>query len=222
MWVKICANTTLQDALLAASLGADALGFIFAPSPRQISVAQAAAITPHLPPSVERVGVFATADVAEIVAAVQQAGLSGVQLHGGGQTELARELRAQLPEGVQILQTVHWVLDAAGDNATAIEHQLQQIADAGAADRVLVDSKVGAALGGTGVAFPWSQARSVLEPFRQRLPIVVAGGLHADNVAEAIRELRPWGVDVASGVEAAPGRKDEQKLKMFLRGARGQ
>src|SRR5277367_1331317 len=99
MWVKICANTNLQDALLAAELGADAVGFVFAPSKRQVTAEQVAAITPELPSSVCKVGVFATKDAAEIVAAVERAGLNAVQLHGAPDAELLRELSEALPMG---------------------------------------------------------------------------------------------------------------------------
>ncbi|WP_263368006.1 phosphoribosylanthranilate isomerase [Edaphobacter bradus] len=220
MWIKICANTNLEDAQLAASLGADALGFVFAPSSRRVTVEQIAQITPHLPRTVERVGVFHTRDEDDIVRTIEQAGLSGVQLHGGVDPALAARLRARLGSGITLIQTIHWIVDASGESAGEVARQLREIAAAGVVDRVLVDSKVGAALGGTGVSFDWSAARAVLAANAGSLKLIVAGGLRPENIAEAIQALDPWGVDVASGVEAEPGRKSPDKLAAFLRNAR--
>ncbi len=220
MWVKICANTNLEDARLATSLGADALGFVFAPSPRRVTTAQVAQITPHLSPTVERVGVFHTQDEDEIVNTVEQAGLTAAQLHGGVDAGLAVRLRARLGSGIRLIQTVHWVVDAKGENVAAVARRLREIAAGGTIDRVLVDSKVGAALGGTGVSFDWAAAREVFAANADHLKIIVAGGLRPENVAVAIQELTPWGVDVASGVEAEPGRKSPEKLSAFIKNAR--
>lgn len=220
MWIKICANTTLEDARLAASLGADALGFVFAPSLRRVTAEQIARITPDLPAGVELVGVFHGQDEDEIVTTVERAGLTAVQLHGGLDSSLAARLRARLGSGVGVIQTVHWVVDAAGENAATVARQLREIAAAGIVDRVLVDSKVGAALGGTGVAFDWAAAREVFGANAGGLKLIVAGGLRPENVAEAVEALDPWGVDVASGVEAEPGRKSPEGLAAFIRNAR--
>lgn len=221
MWVKICGNTNLEDAQLAASLGADAVGFVFASSPRRVSADQVAQITPHLPPGVERIGVFQTQDLDQIISAIEEAGLTGVQLHGGDDANLASQLRARLDEGFTIIQTVHWVVDAGGENAATVARQLRDIAAGGVVDRVLIDSKVGAVLGGTGVSFDWAAAREVLSASAGGLKIIAAGGLRDDNVAKAIEALEPWGVDVSSGVEAQPGRKSPEKLTAFIRNARG-
>lgn len=220
MWIKICANTNLEDAQLAAELGADALGFVFASSPRRVTPEQVAQITPHLPPSIERVGVFHTQDEDEIVAAVQQAGLTAVQLHGGLNPALPERLKTRLGDNLGLIQTVHWIVDATGGSAALVSRQLGEIAAEGTVDRVLVDSKIGAALGGTGVAFDWKAARSVISQSLGNLKLILAGGLRPENVALAIQSLEPWGVDVASGVEATPGRKSPEKLETFLRNAR--
>lgn len=225
MWIKICANTNLDDAQLAAELGADAVGFVFAPSRRRVTAKEVALITPHLPESVERVGVFDSHCAEEIAAAVREAGLSAVQLHRGGELVLARRLNEMFEGRVQIIQTVHWVVDGGDESAKAVKQRLSAIKASGAVEQILIDSKVGQATGGTGVPFDWAAARSVLngdEPQGEdgRLKIIVAGGLRPENVAEAIRELNPWGVDVASGVERAPGRKDAEKLAGFIRNAR--
>jgi phosphoribosylanthranilate isomerase len=218
MWVKICGNTNLEDAQLAAELGADALGFVFAESKRQVTAAQVARITPHLPAHVERVGVFYSRDAKEIASVVREAGLNAAQLHGGVDLDLTRRLREVLGGAFDLIQTVHWTVGA--DSSAALSEQLRQINLAGAVNRVLIDSRVGMAGGGTGVAFDWRAAGAVIEENAGELKVIVAGGLRPDNVGEAIRELSPWGVDVVSGVEASPGRKDPEKLAEFLRLAR--
>jgi phosphoribosylanthranilate isomerase len=215
MWVKICANTNLEDALLAAELGADAVGFVFAPSLRQVTPAQVALITPHLPPTVEHIGVFPAWEAGAILEAVREAGLSGVQLHGGLDLALVQKLRQGLPDRVTIIQTLHWKVDGGTSTAAVVERQLQSIAATPGIDRVLIDSKVGAATGGTGVAFDWSAAAAIFACYRN-LNLVLAGGLQPHTVADAVDTLRPWGVDVASGVEVEPGRKDREKLSHFI------
>lgn len=220
MWIKICANTNLEDAQLAAELGADAVGFVFAPSKRRVTPEQVAAITPHLPASVERVGVFHSLDAEEIARAVRTAGLNAVQLHSAVNHELTRRLHDLFHGEVKIIQTVHWEVDAGDASAATVAQQLREIAQAGIADRVLIDSKVGAATGGTGVTFDWEQARATLAENAGPLKLIVAGGLRPENVAQAIARLKPWGVDVASGVEAAPGKKSAEKLAAFIKEAR--
>ena len=215
MWVKICGNTNLEDAQLAAKLGADALGFVFAESKRQVTPRQVAAITPHLPGAVERVGVFYSRDAHEITAIVREAGLNAVQLHGGLDTELLARLFEMLGSDVGLIQTLHWIVGQ--DTSTALAMDLRKIAGTGTVRRVLVDSRVGQVAGGTGVAFDWRAARTVLDQYAKELKVIVAGGLRPENVAEAIQQLRPWGVDVVSGVEVSPGRKDPAKLAEFLR-----
>ena len=220
MWIKICANTNLDDAQLAVDLGADALGFVFAPSTRQVTAADVARISPHLPPSVERVGVFYTQSADEIAGIATEAGLTAVQLHGGVNPALTAELNERFEGGLGIIQTVHWHVDQGGASAAAVSRQLEEIEAGGIVDRVLVDSRVGQAGGGTGISFNWDEARTVFAAANDRLRLIVAGGLRPDNVGEAIRRLNPWGVDVASGVEAQPGRKDHQRLAAFIKNVR--
>jgi phosphoribosylanthranilate isomerase len=220
MWIKICANTNLDDAHLATEMGADAVGFVFAPSKRQVTAAQVASITPHLSHTVERVGVFSVQDAKEIVGIVEQAGLTAIQLHGEPSPALAEELQRSFEGRISLIQTIHWQVDADGSSAAAVSRQLAQLNAEGVVDRVLIDSKVGQATGGTGITFNWDEARSVLMQSAGRLKLIVAGGLHPENVAQAIRRLSPWGVDVASGVEATPGRKDPERLATFIRNAR--
>jgi phosphoribosylanthranilate isomerase len=220
MWIKICANTNLDDAQLAAKLGADAVGFVFAPSPRQVTVAEVARITPHLPEGVECVGVFPALAAEQIAGIAQECGLTTVQLHGGVNLELMRQLDEIFNGQVKLIQTVHWQVDADAASAAVVAQQLRQIDADGLVSRVLIDAKVGPDLGGTGVSFDWDAARATLAEAGTGLKLIVAGGLRAENVADAIHRLKPWGVDVASGVEQSPGRKSPEKLAAFIRAAR--
>lgn len=211
LWIKICANTSLEDARLAANAGADAVGFIFAPSPRRVSIAEVAGIVPHLPEEVEKIGVFVDAQAEEIAGVVRACRLTGVQLHAECGADAAARLRAEFGPVLHILRVVHFGPDAAGQAA-------EYAADANV-DAILVDSRTATAAGGTGVTFDWDTAsRTVFSSKDARL--VAAGGLRPDNVAEAIAKLRPWGADVASGVEASPGRKDPEKVRAFIANAR--
>jgi phosphoribosylanthranilate isomerase len=220
MWIKICANTNLDDAQLAAELGADALGFVFGPSPRQVTAAEVARITPHLPEGLECVGVFPALEAEQIVGIAQECGLTTVQLHGGVNLELVRQLDEIFNGQVKLIQTVHWQVDADAASAAVVAEQLRKIDADGLVGRVLIDAKVGPELGGTGVSFDWDAARATLAEAGTGLKLIVAGGLRAHNVADAIRRLKPWGVDVASGVEQSPGRKSPEKLAAFIRAAR--
>jgi phosphoribosylanthranilate isomerase len=218
MWVKICANTNAEDALAAAEFGADAVGFVFVPgSKRLVTAEQVRSISAVMPDGVERVGVFGAATVEEIADAALTARLTAVQLHGGFDLELSRQLATRLGPAVSIIQTLHWTLGEDEESATRIASQLLELP---ANARVLVDTKTDGASGGTGISFPWEKARELFATWPD-VQAIVAGGLRPENVAEAIRELSPWGVDVASGVELVPGKKDLGKLKAFIENARG-
>jgi phosphoribosylanthranilate isomerase len=231
MWVKICGNTNLEDAAMAAELGADAVGFVFAQGKRQVTAAQVAAITSRLSAGVERVGVFDSSDAEQIARTASVAGLNAVQLHGGLDDKLLEQLVEKLADGVRLIQTLHWVVETRADqgnsrlmpgsSAEPLIEQIQRIAKLGLASRVLIDSKVGAAAGGTGVAYDWNAARSLFASASSSVKVIVAGGLKPGNVADAIQELAPWGVDVSSGVETSPGRKDPALVKLFIENARG-
>lgn len=214
LWIKICANTSLEDALLAAEAGADAVGFVFAPSPRRVTAAQVVAIVPSLPESLEKIGVFVDASLKEIESTVLAAGLTGVQLHFDAAPELTAELRKRFGSKLRILRVIHFGAQATGEAAANMDDPN--------VDAVMVDSRTASVVGGTGVAFDWQAASTTLfqneEVRRHRL--VAAGGLNPENVAEAIATLRPWGVDVVSGVEAAPGRKDPAKVRVFIANVR--
>jgi phosphoribosylanthranilate isomerase len=212
IWIKICGNTSLEDARLAAEAGADAVGFVFASSPRRVTAAQVAAITPHLPPDLEKIGVFVDSSLDEIASTVRAAGLTGVQLHSDSGPNSPALLRAEFGPGFRILRVIHFGADAA--------HQAGVIMPDSNIDAILVDSRTATAVGGTGIAFDWAEARATIFGNTDGVKFVAAGGLTPDNVAEAIATLQPWGVDVVSGVEASPGRKDQAKVRSFVARAR--
>jgi phosphoribosylanthranilate isomerase len=216
LWIKICGNTSLEDALLAVEAGADAVGFIFAPSPRRVTPAEVAAIVSGLPAAVEKIGVFVDAALDEIESTVRACSLTGVQLHFNAASEFPAQLRQRLGQLVKILQVVHFEAEAAGQFAGLLTRHAQNPH----VDAVLVDSRTATAAGGTGVCFDWAAARETIFAADRRLRLVAAGGLTPPNVAEAIATLRPWGVDVVSGVESAPGRKDPDKIREFIFNAR--
>jgi phosphoribosylanthranilate isomerase len=222
MWVKICANTSVEDAQSAIDLGADAIGYVFAPSKRRVTPEQAGAITAGLRGDVERIGVFHEGDFEAIRSAVRVAGLTGVQLHGGPWVEVIRRLREEFGGEIGLTQTLHWVVGREGEDGSTAERLAEQIVSLqGMVDRVLVDSKVGAALGGTGRSFDWEAGRVLFAGARKAgVAIIVAGGLDPENIGSAIERLQPWGVDVASGVELEPGRKDPERLRLFIERAR--
>ncbi len=215
LWIKICGNTRIEDALAAAEAGADAVGFVFAPSPRQAKIETVAAITPLLPSRVESIGVFVQTADDEIATIVDRCRLTGVQLHRDAdpsQSESAHFLRARFGAHLRILRVVHY-----GPHAAA---QMAAIAADGVTDAVLIDTRIGNIVGGTGVAFDWQQAAQSIFSGQEKPRLIAAGGIKPENVAEAIMLLRPWGVDVASGVEARPGIKDHQRVRDFIRLAR--
>jgi phosphoribosylanthranilate isomerase len=217
MFIKICANTNFEDAQLAAELGADAVGFVFAQSPRRVTAEQAAEITKDLPKAIEKIGVFSAAEIETIAEIVRAAGLTGVQLHFPPMLHVIAALRSEFGEKFRIVQTNHW--RAGGQTGSAFAEELRQLRSVAEIDAVLVDSRTAVADGGTGVVFDWLAAREALLELGAK-PLIIAGGLNAANVGQAIAVLRPWGVDVASGVEASPGKKDPQRLREFIAAAR--
>ncbi len=226
-WVKICGTTTRADALAAVSAGADAVGFVFTASPRCISPEAAAEIAAVLPPSLDKVGVFANESAERIESVARQVGLNVIQLHGDESPEFARRLfrKSNGRAGRARLRIFKAVFVVAG-----VEDVLREFASADAVDGILLDSAVlrvacmgqGTELvrGGTGVAFDWKCASEFVPGIAQRTRVVLAGGLSPANVAEAVRILKPWGVDVCTGVEASPGTKDHEKVRAFVAAAR--
>lgn len=214
IWVKICGNTSLADARLAVEAGADAVGFVFAPSPRQVTASEVAGIVRRLPAAVEKIGVFVDAALDEIYMTARECMLTGVQLHFDAAPELPAKLRLRLGAGLRILRVVHFGVGV-GRLAAALAADPH-------VDALLVDTRTRTAVGGTGAVFDWEKARRTLftSAKTRKGRLVAAGGLTPENVGEAVAKLRPWGVDAVSGVEAEPGKKDAAKVKLFVARAR--
>lgn len=196
--VKICGITSAADAKVAVDAGAAALGFNFHPaSPRFIEPARAREIAADLPTHIWRVGVFVDRERQAIADIAAQAGLDTIQLHGNESEELCRDWDLR-------------VIKVARVRSRADVEKLSRYP----VELMLVDAYVEGTHGGTGARFDWSLLEGV---DRQRL--ILSGGLTPENVGEAVRTVRPWAVDVASGVEASPGVKDPEKVKRFIRHA---
>ena len=193
--IKICGITSVEDALAAVDAGADALGFVFAESPRRVTPVQAAEIIRHVPPFVTTVGLVVNDDPRPIL---EQCALDVIQYHGD-----------ELPEAVGACP--RRAIKAFRVREPADLAQLEPFVGVCAA--FLLDAYVPGIRGGTGERFPWDLAK---EAKRFGVPIIVAGGLTPENVAEAVRTTEPFGVDVSSGVESAPGRKDHAKIAAFI------
>lgn len=202
--VKVCGITSSDDAGAALAAGADALGFVLWPgSPRAVDLERARGIARSLPPFVLRVGVFVDASREELERSADFVGLDVLQLHGDEPPELVAALPRRTLKAVRV------------GPGFEPQHALRYL---GAASGLLLDTRSDAAPGGSGRRFDWSLARAVraAAPF-----LVLAGGLDAGNVAEAIAAVRPDAVDVSSGVEAVPGRKDASKLRAFVAAVEG-
>ncbi len=212
LWIKICGNTSFEDALFAAEAGADALGFVFAPSPRRVAAEQVANIIPRLPTAVEKVGVFVDSTFDEIDQIVCECKLTGVQLHFESNPDLPAKLRMRHGSSLRILRVLHY--------STSIAGRAAPLARDKNINALLVDSRTADAAGGTGTAFDWNSAASLFRSSGPSPHLVVAGGLRPENVSEAITTLHPWGIDVVSGVEVVPGRKDPEKVRMLIARAR--
>jgi phosphoribosylanthranilate isomerase len=206
--IKICGVTTPADARFVAEAGADAVGLNFyPPSPRFLTPDRAASIVRALPAFAAPVGVFVGMPLRQICAVAYQLGLRGVQTYDDRQPDDDPFPFAHVP--------AFRVKDAAG-----LEHVRRFVAAATQAGRppaaVLIDSHVEGQVGGTGHRAPWE----LLAGFDPGVPVILAGGLTPENVADAVAVVRPWGVDVASGVESAPGVKDPDRVARFVRAAR--
>ncbi len=197
MFIKICGITTEEDALLAVAMGADAVGFVFAPSPRQVSVKRVYDITRRLPPEILTVGVFRDEHPRRVVDLVHEAGVKAAQLHGH---ETAEDV-------LEVAQSVRWVIKAvvAGSVDARRANEFNT-------DLILLDAPAP----GSGKVFDWHLAGEI--PTGPR--VILAGGLTADNVGDAVEQVTPWGVDVSSGVESEPGKKDARAMRAFIAAAR--
>jgi phosphoribosylanthranilate isomerase len=214
-WVKICGTTNLVDAQMSVAAGADALGFIFASSPRQVELGLAAEIVAAVSGEVETIGVFVNESPARVAEIVHQVGLSGAQLHGDESTKQLAEFRRALGQ-LKIIKSLQ-----AGSLQQNSDLILEQYLGAHEqVDAILLDSGSTQQRGGTGLPFDWEGAWPIALHIREKMPLIIAGGLSPANVAQAIELFRPWGVDVVSGVESEPGKKDEAKLRGFMAAVR--
>jgi phosphoribosylanthranilate isomerase len=213
-WVKICGITNLEDALIAVDAGADALGFVFyEKSPRKIEAEAVREIVTKLPVKVEKVGVFVNESEERIDESVRQAGLTAVQLCGKGSAANYLRERQNLdgrPKVVAVIPSPEL-----SEGGFFITDELKNALHA-----LLIDSSSETQPGGTGRPFDWKKAQGMVEMLGLRIPTIVAGGLTPANVGEAIALFHPWGVDVASGVEAMPGKKDPEKVRAFVSAVR--
>ena len=210
IWVKICATTNLPDAQASLAAGADALGFIFAPSSRRIGTEQAAKIISSLTDDIEKIGVFVNQTPAQVAEVAKQAGLTGVQLHGDEPADQMLEYRQALGQR-KIIKTLQARELLNSPDTVSGYLQSRQVIDA-----ILLDAGSPSQRGGTGQTFDWTAAAPIVARVRAQIPVIIAGGLNPENVAEAIRLFAPWGVDVVSGVEREIGRKDEARLRSFV------
>jgi phosphoribosylanthranilate isomerase len=208
-WTKICGITNLEDALNAVDAGADAVGFVFyEKSPRKVDPETTRRIARELPETIEKVGVFVNQTEDSVCAVADEASLTAVQLHGDDMDPHVADLIAERRPHLKIVAGISmhhprpesWAMMWRPDVVHAF----------------LVDAGSSSKYGGTGHTFDWQRSQQSVEVIARLGRVVVAGGLHPGNVTEAIRILKPWGVDVASGVEATPGKKDPRKVRSFV------
>jgi phosphoribosylanthranilate isomerase len=202
--VKICGLTRPQDAAFAAEAGASFLGVIFAESPRRLQPSRARAVLDAGGPLVRRVGVFGRGPLSEILMIAHETRLDAIQLHSD--PTVAEVTAAREAFGGKVWAVIR-TLDG------VISPELQEMFTV--ADAVVIDAKSEKQLGGTGLTVDWTRLATELRAIRHSTPVVLAGGLTAENVGEAVRKVRPAVVDVSSGVESAPGIKDRDRMKAF-------
>jgi phosphoribosylanthranilate isomerase len=227
-WIKICGITNLEDAHAAVDAGADALGFVFyEKSPRRVIPKRVRQIVKELPDHIEKIGVFVMAPEAEIEFVAEEAGLTGWQLYkdlSGTPLETAlrdggffclRKHKSASGRKIYIALPADVLIDEEGYRGFGWSNGAN--ADIGA---LFIDSGSGKKPGGTGKAFNWHELANAVQGLALNFKVVVAGGLSPTNVTEAMHILHPWGVDVSSGVEARPGKKDPEKIRAFIRAVR--
>ena len=217
-WVKICGTTNLEDALTAIDAGTEALGFVFyEKSPRKIDVEAAREIVSQLPGNVEKVGVFVNELPERVARTADEVGLTAVQLHGDEHGNSSSQV-SNGPRKLFVAIPVSLLSQAGKGNKSAGLTWFSARPEACSA--IFLDSGSTEQRGGTGKTFDWEDARPWVSRLSQKFRIVVAGGLTPTNVADAMRLLHPWGVDVASGVELKPGKKDPEKVRAFVQAVR--
>jgi phosphoribosylanthranilate isomerase len=209
-WIKMCGTTNLADAHACVAAGVDALGFIFAESPREIAPAAAGAISRAVPPHIERIGVFVNEPEEKVLDIVREASLTGVQLHGDESPAYVKQLLRMAGEfPLRIIKTIP---------ADFGRNMGLGYFDGGEAfvDAVMVDSGSVAMRGGTGQVFDWLRTGDFIMWLEQRSQLIVAGGLNPQNVSAAVSLFHPYGVDVVTGVEEKHGKKDSDKIRAFI------
>jgi phosphoribosylanthranilate isomerase len=214
-WVKICGMTNLEDALAAVEAGADAVGFVFyEKSPRNITVETARAIVEKLPEGVEKIGVFVNESPVKVSMVADEAGLTAVQFHGD---EYQNPKMYNTERRVFLCIPAEWAAVIGRKRGKAVGSFMALPKNLGA---IMLDSGTSEPRGGTGKPFDWREAEAFVSLMSKDTPVVIAGGLTSANVGEAIGILKPWGVDVVSGVEARPGKKDPEKVRAFVSAVR--
>ncbi len=217
-WIKICGITNLEDALTAVEAGADALGFVFyEKSPRWIDTSTARQIVEQLPKETEKVGVFVNSAQERLAGIVDEVGLTAVQCPPGsspdGKTKFRPRVRMLMPLSVTRLLEDEKRLQALTADFIRMAESRKP---ANGLDTFLLDSSTPDQPGGTGRTFDWQRIAPLAMVMSKSVKVVAAGGLTPENVGSAMRILRPWGVDVSSGVEASPGKKDPQNVRAFV------
>ena len=216
-WVKICGTTNLEDALIAVEAGADAVGFVFyEKSPRNIGVEAAREIVEKLPNGVEKVGVFVNHTAEQMTSISERARLSAVQVYPFASGE-KRPTSDFIPNGdLRVFVAIPGERFKSGEDfGFSLSGEFLRRTSA-----LFLDSGNPQRPGGTGETFDWEKASGPVKGLSQATPVVIAGGLTPGNVSEAIGIFKPWGVDVTSGVEVRPGKKDPEKVRAFVRAVR--
>ena len=213
--IKICGLRTLDDALFAHYAGADALGFVIdvpVNTPRKVTSQDAQSIISKLPPYAHAVGVIMPSDIQSIFRIIERTEVNALQIHGNSTAAMIREIKAKIP--IKIIRAFPIAMDT---NVTVTINEIEKYSKSGIG-AILLDTKGEANAGGTGQKHDWNKSREIKDSIN--CPIILAGGLTPENVADAIRVVEPYAVDVASGVESNPGIKDHQKIIDFIQNVR--
>ncbi len=219
-WIKICGTTNLEDALTAVDAGADALGFVFyEKSPRNVDPETVREIVAKLPDTIEKVGVFVNRTADEVRATAMKAGMTAVQVYLDVDPAQGNADCAHCFEQIAAAQPELKLMPVLAMHESRPESPAM-LWDPDAIHAFLLDSSRGGQPGGTGQPFDWEANVAAVKVIKTLGKVVIAGGLNPSNVTEAIRILNPWGVDVVSGVEASPGKKDPEKVRAFITAVR--